>query len=95
MVEPGMAKILFQLGTYGPLGVMVVLLFILLLRCQKECREIRAESSACQAEMREENTDLAGKLVELSRESIKADTEHAEALRAHTKVLDSIDRRLA
>ena len=38
---------------------------------------------------------LADKLVELSRESIKADTEHTETIKAMTKVLDSIDRRLA
>jgi predicted membrane protein len=76
MVDPGTAKILFQLGTYGPLGVMVILLFILLLRCQKK------------------NDELALKLVELSRESIKADTEHTETLRFITKVLDGIDRRL-
>jgi hypothetical protein len=74
---------------------MVVLLFILLLLQQKETKEAREECSKMLGEERGKNIQLAGKLVELSRESIKADTEHTETIRAMTKVLDSIDRRLA
>jgi hypothetical protein len=94
-MDPATAKMLFQLGTYGPLGVMVILLFILLLRQQKETKEAREECSKLLVEERGKNIQLADKLVELSRESIKADTEHTETIRAMTKVLDSIDRRLA
>ena len=83
MVDAGTAKILFQLGTYGPLGIMVILLFILLLRAQKEVKEERAKSE-----------ELSGKLLEISKELIKSDTENTETLRSMTKVLDSIDRRL-
>lgn len=94
MVDPGTAKILFQLGTYGPLGIMVILLFILLLRAQKEVKEMRTECAESLSEERTKNEELTAKLLELSRESIKADTEHTGTLKSMTKVLDSIDRRL-
>ena len=93
-MDAATTKMLFQLGTYGPLGVMVILLFVLLLRAQKEVKEMRTECTAQLVAERTKNVELTGKLLELSRESIKADTEHTITLQAMSRVLESVDRRL-
>lgn len=94
-MDPATTKLLVQLGTYGPLGVMVVLEFILLLRKDKELKEARVCCAQEVAAERKRNDELQGKLIELSTASIKSDTLHTEAINANTRVLDSIDRRLA
>lgn len=85
MIDP---KILFQLGTYGPLGIMVIFLFLLLLKQQRDHqRTVETE--------RQRTEKLTEKVIELSQASIRADTQHTETLNAMTKVLDSVDRRLS
>lgn len=94
MIDPATAKVLIQLGTYGPLGIMVVLLFVLLLRQQKECRELRLENAVALNEERSKNQDLTDKLVLLTENLYRADGENTELMREMIKVLDRVDRRL-
>lgn len=89
------AKLLSSFGVYGPLGLMVVMLFVLLLMQKKENKELRKEGAEALQKERQNSIDLSKSLESLSRESIKADIEHTAAQEAHTKVLESIDRRLS
>ena len=72
------AKALLQLGTYGPLGIMCVLFFILFMLQKKETQTER-----------DKNEKLAYKLHELGLASLKADMEHTQAYTALEKMIDA------
>lgn len=82
-MDPTTVKLLVQIGTYGPLGVMAGVLLILLIRQQKASKEERDKNHA-----------LSQDLLELAKDSVKADAEHTAAINAMTKALDRIDGRL-
>ena len=83
-MDPAIAKTLFQLGTYGPLGIMVAIGFMLFFMERK--RNDR---------MQDKQDELAGKLHDLAMASIKSDMEHTRVNEVNVKVLESIDRRLS
>ena len=83
-MDAAAAKALIQLGTYGPLGVMVVLFFILYWFQKEETQKER-----------DRNTALQEKLHELSIISIKADMEHSKAYEPMEKVMDAAIKALA
>lgn len=98
-MEAALVKLLEMLAKSGP-GFLVAAIFIALYVLER--RDSRKELETVQERHRKEietergiTKDLTLKLFELSSESIKADTEHTEAIKSMTKVLDSIDRRLA
>lgn len=77
-MDPAAAKALLQLGTYGPLGIMCVLFFILFWMQRKET-----------ADEREKTNKLAEKLHELGLASLRADMEHTKAYTSLEKVIDA------
>jgi hypothetical protein len=98
-MEVALAKLLEMLAKHGP-GFLVAAIFIALYVLER--RDSRKELETAREGHRKEvelerviSKDLTIKLFELSSESIKADTEHTEAIKSMTKVLDSVDRRLA
>jgi hypothetical protein len=76
-MDPATAKILIQIGTYGPLGLMAALGFWLFFLERKRT-----------AEERKRNEELSTKLHELALESIRSDTEHSKAYGPLEKVFD-------
>lgn len=82
-MDPATAKILIQLGTYGPLGLMSALFFILYWLQKKETRE-----------QRDKNEELAEKLHETAMASIQADIEHSKAYDPLERVMDSAIKTL-
>ncbi len=97
-MEAALAKLLEMLAKSGP-GFLVAAIFIALyvLDRRESRKELEVTQERCRKEVETERgivKDLTIKLIELSNESIKADTEHTEAIKSMTKVLDSIDRRL-
>jgi hypothetical protein len=83
-MEEAIKVLLEQTSTHG-IGVVVAAIFILLYVMER-----RAHTKE-----RDSHTKTMEKLMELSAESIRADTEHASAIRTLTRVLDSIDRRVS
>lgn len=83
-MDPALAKILIQLGTYGPLGLMCVLFVILFFLERKKTEAEREKVDA-----------LANKLHEVSLASIKADMEHSKAYEPMEKIFDAALRLLA
>lgn len=83
-MDTHLIKVLIQLGTYGPLGVMVVLFVILFFM---ERKKTEAE--------RQKVDELASKLHEVSLASIKADMEHSKAYEPMEKIFDAALRLLA
>lgn len=84
MIDSNLAKILFQLGTYGPLGIMCILFFALFMMERKK------------TELERQKVDeLAAKLHEVSLASIKADVEHSKAYEPMEKIFDAAITLLA
>lgn len=83
-MDTHLVKLLIQLGTYGPLGIMSVLFVILFFL---ERRKTEAE--------RQKVDELASKLHEVSLASIKADMEHSKAYEPMEKIFDAALRLLS
>lgn len=83
-MDATLVKVLIQLGTYGPLGIMSVLFVILFFL---ERKKTEAE--------RKKVDELASKLHEVSLASIKADMEHSKAYEPMEKIFDAALRLLA
>ena len=83
-MDSSLIKVLIQLGTYGPLGIMSVLFFILFLMERKRTEAEREKVDA-----------LATKLHEVSMASIKADVEHSKAYEPMERIFDAAIRMLS
>lgn len=83
-MDSSLIKILIQLGTYGPLGIMSVLFFVLFLMERKRTEVERTKVD-----------ELAAKLHEVSMASIRADVEHSKAYEPMEKIFDAAIRRLS
>lgn len=83
-MDATLIKVLIQIGTYGPLGLMSALFVILFFL---ERKKTEAE--------RKKVDDLANKLHEVSLASIKADMEHSKAYEPMEKIFDAALRLLA
>jgi len=83
-MDTTLIKLLVQLGTYGPLGIMVVLFVSLFFM---ERRKTDTE--------RKKVDDLANKLHEVSLASIRADMEHSKAYEPMEKIFDAALRLLS
>lgn len=79
------AKTLISLANQHGVGMVVAAVFIALYILERKAHSAEREAHA----------KTADKLIELSTSSIKADMEHAAAIRTLSRVLDSVDRRLA
>ena len=77
-------KLLFQLGTYGPLGIMSALFFILFISQKKDT-----------ALEREKADKLSEKLYELGMASIRADMEHSKAYEPMERIMDAAIKALS
>jgi len=83
-MDPTLIKVLIQLGTYGPLGIMSGLFLVLFFL---ERKKTEAE--------RKKVDELASKLHEVSLASIKADMEHSKAYEPMEKIFDAALRLLS
>ncbi len=83
-MDTNTAKLLIQLGTYGPLGVMCALFFILFLL---ERKRVDAE--------RKKVEELSHKLYEVGMGVIKSDVERDKIIEPMEKVFDAAVRALA
>lgn len=83
-MDPSIAKLLVQLGTYGPLGVMCVLLYVLYWQRGKELEKERAR-----------NAELQKRVYELGIESLKADMEHTKVYGPIERIMDAAVKALA
>ena len=79
------AKALISVANQHGVGVVVAAVFVGLYVLERKAHGAERESHA----------RTADKLIELSTTSIRADMEHAAAIRTLSRVLDSIDRRLS
>ena len=93
-MDPGILKLIIQLSTYGPLGVMVVIVFSSDMLGKKEIKQARAESTHEQTVEQDSVKETSEKLEAISLTMIQSTVQQTEAVKALTKVLDSIDRRL-
>jgi NADH:ubiquinone oxidoreductase subunit 4 (subunit M) len=78
-------KAMISMANQHGVGMVVAAVFIALYVLER-----RAHSSE-----RDSHLKTADKLLELSTTSIRADVEHAAAIRTLSRVLDSVDRRLS
>lgn len=83
-MDTHLVKVLIQLGTYGPLGIMSVLFVVLFFLERKKTEAEREKVDA-----------LANKLHEVSLASIKADMEHSKAYEPMEKIFDAALRLLS
>lgn len=98
-MEAALVKLLEMLAKHGP-GFLVAAIFIALYVIDRKShiKALETEQQRHEKELGEARTinkELTTKVIELSNASIKADTEHTLAIKAVSKVLDSIDRRLS
>jgi len=93
-MDPGILKLIIQLSTYGPLGVMVVIFFSLYMLSKKEIKELRADHKTELKVEQDRVKETSEKLEAISLTMIQSTVQQTEAVKALTKVLDSIDRRL-
>jgi len=86
--------IVSMLREHGP-GVALAVVMGALYWLERKGRiaaELRVQEVAKAYQKR--NDEMADKVVQLSTESIKADTEHTAAVQSLTRMLESIDRRI-
>jgi ElaB/YqjD/DUF883 family membrane-anchored ribosome-binding protein len=94
-MDPGTLKLVIQLSTYGPLGIMVVIFFSLFMLSKKEMKELRMEHKEELKVEQNRVKETSDKLESISLTMIQSTEQQTAAVNALTKVLDSIDRRLA
>lgn len=94
-MDPGTFKIVFQLATYGPLGIMAVIFFSLFMLSKKEMKELRSEHKEELKIEQDRVRETSAKLEALSASMISSNEKQLAAITALSKVLDSVDRRLA
>lgn len=94
-MEAALAKLLVKLAEYGPGFILAAIIAVVWVLDRKgKNADITVERER-NTKLEEKNDKLAEKLLAFANDSIKSDTENTEAIRAMTKVLDSIDRRLS
>lgn len=94
-MDPGTFKLVFQLATYGPLGLMAAIFVVLFFLSRKEIKDLRNDHKAELKVEQDRVRETSAKLEALSASMISSNEKQLAAITALSKVLDSVDRRLA
>lgn len=94
-METVLTKLLIKLIEYGPGFIVAAVITVLWVLDRKSKNADLLLERTRNTQIEEKKDQLTDKLLGFANDSIKADTENTEAIRAMTKVIDSVDRRLS